>query len=129
MEAIVEAIATDVRYWAEGRSEREDLNGWCARASAELFKQLNYRGIPAEIHAWVDGDDESAHVYVVVDDFVVDVTATQFREFKNVPVLIMHMKEAEAHEFYRSVAVFKTVRELRSWQKKGRWPPDQVAFK
>ena len=37
-------------------------------------------------------------------------------------------KEAEAYEFYKTVAVFRSVNELRSWQKKGRWPKDQVAF-
>jgi hypothetical protein len=129
MDAIVEAIATDVRYWAEGRSSKEDLNGWCARASAELFKQLTSNGIPAEIHAWVDNDDEMAHVYVVVDDHVVDVTATQFRPFRNTPVVILHVKEAMAHEFWQTTAIFESVKELRSWQKRGHWPPDQVAFK
>ena len=71
-------IATDVRYWAEGRADQgdEDLNGWCAKASGQLFRVLQEEGIPAEIHMWSWHNDESAHVFVVVEDHVVDVTVT-----------------------------------------------------
>lgn len=126
----VEAIATDVRFWAEGRASdiQLDLNGWCARASAELFRQLAEEGIQAEIHAWTSANDAEAHVYVVVDDHIVDVTATQYRPFRNTPIVVMHQREAEVHEFYRTVEVFHSVQDLRDWQKKNRWPPDQIAF-
>lgn len=130
LQANVEAIATDVRYWAEGRapSECANLLGWCARASAELFKQLKEEGFEAEIHAWTSPRDEASHVFVVVDDHVVDVTATQFKEFAEEPVLIIHQKEAQAYEFYQSDKVFHSVQELLSWQKKSRWPGHQLAF-
>ncbi len=130
LQARLHSVATDVRYWAEGRASDEqwDLNGWCAIASAQLFKQLKEQGIAAEIHAWIDRNSEEAHVYLVVDDHVVDVTATQFRQFRNKPVLIMHHREARTHEFYDTVFVFHSVEELRFWQKKNRWPPNQVAF-
>jgi hypothetical protein len=123
-------IATDVRYWAEGRARSgdEDLNGWCAKASGQLFRTLQEEGIPAEIHMWAWHNDESAHVFVVVEDYVVDVTATQFGPFRNKPVLIMHKREAEAHEFYRTVRVFADADELRKHQKKTRWPNNQVAY-
>lgn len=126
----VHAIATDVRYWAEGRNDcpTTDLNGWCAIASAQLFRELERQGIKAEIHAWVHRDSEEAHVYLVIDDHVVDVTATQFRQFRDTPVLIMHHREAQQFEYYQTVSVFHSVTELRAWQKKHRWPVDQVAF-
>jgi ribosomal protein S21 len=124
------AVATDVRYWAEGRARPEDsdLNGWCAKASAQLFRELQEEGIPAEIHMWAWHNDESAHVFVVVEDHVVDVTATQFRQFVNKPVVIMHKREAEAYEFYRTERVFADADELRKHQKKTRWPAEQVAY-
>ena len=123
-------IATDVRYWAEGRCRPgdEDLNGWCAKASGQLFRELQEEGIEAEIHMWSWHNDESAHVFVVVEDHVVDVTATQFGPFRNKPVLIMHKREAEAHEFYRMEKVFADADELRRHQKKTRWPNNQVAY-
>ena len=121
-------VATDVRYWAEGRAEALDLNGWCAIASAELFKKLKQQDIPAEIHYSLDDDGESCHVYLLVDDHIVDVTATQFRQFKEQPIVIMHAKSAEVYDFYKTYQVFHSVEALRKYQKKQRWPAEQVAF-
>jgi hypothetical protein len=130
LQAIVVAIATDVRYWAEGRasSPYSKLDGWCARASAELFKQLKEEDIDASIHVWNENTGEIAHVFVVVDDHVVDVTATQFPEFEDKPVVILHQREAEAYEFYQTKHVFHSVQELLKYQKKSRWPASQMAF-
>lgn len=127
----VMAIAVDVRHWVEARAtygEDDDLNGWCAIASAELHRQLAKAGIASEIHMWHWDLDESAHVYCVVDDHIVDITATQFKQFRNVPVVILHCREAEVYDFYQTKEVFKDPLELRRMQKKTRWPPDQVAF-
>lgn len=124
------SLAEEVRQWAERRARPgdEDLNGWCAKASAQLFRTLQEKNIPAEIHMWSWHNDESAHVFVVVEDHVVDVTATQFGPFRNKPIVIMHKREAEAHEFYRTERVFASADELRKHQKKTRWPNDQVAY-
>jgi len=126
----VVAIATDVRYWAEGRASNDciDLRGWCARASAELFKQLKAEDINAEIHAWTCGVTDAAHVFVVVEDHIIDVTATQFREFSDTPVLVLHQREAAVYEFYQTSASFHSVQELLVWQKKSHWPGNQMAF-
>ena len=127
----VAAIATDVRYWAEDKApfgKQDDLNGMCAIASAELYRRLKTAGIASEIHMWVWDLDESAHVYVIVDDYVVDVTATQFKQFRHGPVNIMHCKEAEAYDFYQSKEVFRCADSLRRQQRKDRWPAAQVAY-
>jgi hypothetical protein len=125
---IVMAEAMEVRYWAEAQAEYEDLNGWCARASAELHKRLLKKGIASEIHMWHWDMDESAHVYCVVEDHVVDVTASQFHQFRNVPVVILHCREAEVYDFYQTKEVFKCAASLRRMQKKTKWPANQVAF-
>ena len=125
------AVATDVRHWAEEQAtfgEYDDLNGWCAKASAELYRRLKKVGIASEIHMWMWDLDESAHVYCVVDDYVVDVTASQFKQFRNTRVNIMHCKEAEAYDFYQSKEVFKCADSLRRQQKKDRWPVNQIAL-
>jgi hypothetical protein len=128
---IVMAEAMDVRYWAEARAtfgDADDLNGWCARASAELHRRLVKKGIASEIHMWWWDEDESAHVYCVVEDHIVDVTASQFHQFRNVPVVILHCREAEVYDFYQTKEVFKCADKLRKFQKKTKWPPEQVAF-
>jgi hypothetical protein len=124
----VTAIALDVRYWAEDRAKYACLSGMCAIASAELHKRLAEAGIASEIHVWYWDEDESAHVYCVVDDFVVDVTATQFKEFRNRPVVIMHTREAEVYTYYQTQEVFKDAVSLRKMQKRTKWPAEQVAF-
>ncbi len=125
----VEAIAYDVRYWTEGRSQNDDLNGWCAVASGQLFRELVKEGYTPEIHVWVcQHDGESSHVFLVVEDHVVDVTATQFKQLRDKPVVIMHQREAEVYDFYNSEHVFHNVDDLRSYQRRHRWPADQVAY-
>jgi len=131
LQDIVTAIAWEVRHWAEARAQfrdKDDLNGLCAIASAELHRRLGKAGIASEIHMWTWDLDESAHVYCVVDDHVVDVTATQFKQFRGTKVVIMHCKEAEAYDFYQTKEVFKSAEQLRKQQKKEQWPSDQVAL-
>jgi hypothetical protein len=128
----VTAIALGTRSWAESRAYRtnynpEDLEGWCAIASAELHKRLKAEEIPAEIHMWVSGFGE-CHCFCVVEDHVVDVTATQFKAFKLKTVVIMHKKEAEAFEYYTTTNVFTSAAQLRRFQKREHWPSNQIAF-
>jgi hypothetical protein len=128
----VAAIANGTRTWVEAKAFRsdynpDDLQGWCAIASAELQRRLNIEGIEAKIHMWVSSWQE-CHCFVVVEDHVIDVTATQFKEFRNQPVLIMHIKEAEVYEMYSTSEVFSTASELRRYQKRERWPSNQIAY-
>ncbi len=119
---LIKWTAEQVRYWAEGRAVgsegEEDLSGWCAIASAELWRQLAAEGIAAEIHCWVcPKDQESAHVYLVVEDHVVCITATQFRAMRDIPVFIEHVKEASRYDWFNGQHIFKTPEELIRWQK------------
>jgi hypothetical protein len=130
---LIRSIAESVRFWAEGRAEgtymEGDLNGMCAIASAELFRQLAAEGIKAEIRVWIcPMDKESAHVYLVVEDHVVDVTCTQFTKMRNIPVYIEHVKEAERWDWFQGELVFNDVESLIKYQKKVRWTVDQVAW-
>ena len=128
---LVRSVATNVRYWAEAQAAREnntDLCGWCARASAHLFRELKKFGINSEIHLWEEFGTRFAHVFLVVEDHVVDVTATQFPQFKNTDVVILHEAEAKAYEFYKTFRTFRNDVELRKHQLKEKWPKHQVAF-
>ena len=125
------SLARSVRAWAEERDDKQrfpsgDLNGWCAIASGKLSCELAKNEIAHEIH--VQSSDYGCHVYLVVDDFVVDVTATQFPEFKNTPVLIMHSREAECYDFYHAAATFTSVEQLIKYQRKQNWSTNQIAY-
>ena len=127
--ARVHEIALEVRSWCENEAEKSDrpdsLMGYCAIASAELFRRLERANIFAEIH--MQSNHCGSHVYLVVDDHVVDVTATQFGEFRYQPVVIIHYKEAEQHYFYESQEIFGTPKDLRKFQAKTGWPNNQIA--
>lgn len=128
----VNSITADVRNWTEMQqvrsNGRENLCGFCAIAAAELYRRFEKAGISSEIHMWLS-DWGQAHVFVVVDDHVIDVTATQFDEFKHTPVVIMHQREAEAHQFYTSTETFNSVKLLRARQVKQKWPQNQIVFR
>jgi len=128
---LIRSIMSEIREWAEHIDQlspypTNDLGGMCAIASGRLWQKLMQAGINAEIH--LCECDWYAHVYVVVDDYVLDVTATQFKEFRNQSILYIHKKEAEAYEFFNTTQVFKHIRELIAYQKKLRWPIDQRAY-
>jgi hypothetical protein len=120
-----------VRHWVEAansqraRPRTEKLDGWCAIATARLWKNLDDIGIKSEIH--MASSDIGSHVYLVVEDHVVDVTATQFSHFRNQKVVIAHHREVDHHWFYQSEDIFETARELQRNQIRTGWPLDQTA--
>lgn len=128
----VHEIALEVRAWTEraaikaGEWDSTDLCGWCAIASAELQRRLLRENIKAELHLAMRG--MSCHVYVVVDDHVVDVTATQFREFRNSTVVLEHHKEVEYLWYYQTSQVFASGKDLRKHQIREQWPREQIAY-
>jgi hypothetical protein len=128
----VHDIAMGVRSWAEelarkrGHSDDFDLNGFCAIASAELFRRLKREAISAELQmatCW-----QGSHVYIVVEDHIVDVTATQFLEMRNEIVVIRHEKELCHLWYYVTSHVFVEPKKLRNAQIEWDWPLDQIAF-
>lgn len=126
MDPQIEVVAWDVRYWTESKSDKENLCGMCAIATAELWVRLKNIGIKSEIHLW-EGNYGS-HVFLVVDDHIVDVTATQFPKFKDNLVLIIHQRKAQGISHYQTSEIFLSAEELRRFQKKSKWSAKQIAF-
>ena len=127
LKAKVIVVAKKVREWTQKKAERAHYNphnlcGWCAISAAQMFRELKRAGIEAELH-YVSG-----HCFTVVDDHIVDVTATQFREFENVEINIIHTKEAEQHWYYQTSKTFTYTTQLREHQLKERWPRRQIAY-
>ena len=127
---IIVEIAHKVRKWAENennlRGGSHCLNGWCAIASAQLFREFEKLNIRAQIHMY-EGHN-SDHVFLSIEDYIIDITATQFSEFSKNKIVFMHTREAEVYEFYRIDFTFKSAAELRKFQIKRGWPVMQVAY-
>jgi hypothetical protein len=131
----VVSFARAVRSWAEERADSAeipstDLCGWCAIASAQLFRVFERNGIRSEILMWeeIPGGRGNCHVFLTVGNHIVDITATQFDEFYDQPVLIMHYTQACKHNFYRDTKRFATADALRKHQVDSGWPPYQTAY-
>jgi hypothetical protein len=123
------AVRAEVEVLAHHRGDdREDLNGWCAIASGKLHNRLVKEGIDrAEIHMASDNQG-SCHVFLMVDDHVLDITATQFQHFLNEAVLIRHHREVDHHWYYESSQMFRTAKELRKNQLKTGWTKKQICY-
>ena len=124
-------IAASCRTWAEEfANEAElfssDLNGLCGIASAKVFLELKAKGYKPVIH--LHAGDDCAHCFVVVEDYIVDVTATQFWGHKDVKVVVLHEKEAVEFEYYTTSKTFTTVKALRKHQESTQWPSEQIAY-
>jgi len=120
-------IAKRVREWTERKAERAKYNhhnlcGWCAISAAQLFRELRRENILAELH-YVSG-----HCFVVVDDHIVDVTATQFKKFEHVEINILHHKEAQEYWYYETETTFDTPTKLREHQIKRNWPKREICY-
>jgi hypothetical protein len=123
----ITAIAQSVRTWTEQKATRAkynpgDLCGWCGISAAQLFRALSRCGIKALLH-YTPG-----HCFVEVNNHVVDVTATQFRDFADKKILVLHMSEAEKYWHYQSTHQFKYPTELRDHQLKEKWPAEEIAY-
>ena len=127
----VTEIAVTVRRWAEDRDRAGqypsgDLNGLCAIASGELYRRLARNNIRSSIR--VTESDYGCHVFSVVDNHVVDVTATQFNSFRGKKIVILPIDEAECHDCFQSCHEFDSASALRDYQIAVKWPKSQTAL-
>ena len=124
----------------------KNLMGLCAKGSSSLFRALTKRHYKSELRMSVTNtrNGRTCHVFVIVslpkDDgnttaaatkaqqFVVDITATQFQEFSNKNVVFLKLDAAINYPFYQSKYVYHSVKELRGHQKLQGWCRREIAF-
>ncbi len=115
-------IAHKTRRWAEACSRHShfglSLVGFCAKGSARLYTNLVEAGFPAQI-GLCDKVDES-HAFVMVQDHVVDITATQFG-LKPVEIVPTSIKDAQS--FWRTDFIFDRLEDFLTQIHD--WPPYQ----
>ncbi len=123
----VRSIAKHVRTWSERVAERRgfepDLNGLCAVAAGKLHKLLREAGFKSVI-ALNDG-----HGFVLLNGYVVDVTATQFEGFEKRPVVVerlTHIRRREMGDTWRIHNTFISRSKARDHQLDQGWSADSV---
>lgn len=121
----IRLIAAQARRWAELLVVEHDeapsaLRGFCARAAVKLATLLKAAGFQPEI-VMAQGAYAS-HVFVIVDDKIVDVTATQFGA-----QAIVVIDRTAVHEWWWIPSkTWPDIEELREHQLLKGWPEHQV---
>lgn len=130
--------AQETRFIIEGEAERNPLTsmanskrlgGWCGIATADLVRRLALKSVKAEIHLWTCPKTGQSHVYPLVEDHFLDITASQFSIFSDQPIVLIHHREINPkhHWFWNTTEVFSTPEDLIHAQKRNKWPKDQIA--
>lgn len=123
-------IARRVRRWAVREAHAShfpsDLMGFCAIGARKLFLELQAAGLKPKL-ALAGTEDESSHCFVVVDDYVVDVTATQFYQAK---VVVRHLSRIKCRPwFWTPLSLYSTMRGFDARLAKDGWPDEQFSLK
>lgn len=140
MNITIAKTALYVRNWCELNCCKYDswpdtLSGMCAIASADIYRRLKKKGIHSDICVAEDEEGEFCHCYVMINDFLVDATATQFHhEIKKPLKKILFgkyddiMNKYGQHWFWNTTLRFSNANSFRIWQKDTNWPKSQVAL-
>lgn len=129
----VMTLAKSARSWAMEEAARVDnynkfdLCQWCAIATGKLHVELHNAEIESMIGVCNDSQHGS-HAFNIVDDYIVDITATQFYEFAQTPIVMMHSKMAERYWYYGITEMFANVDQLRKHQVSTKWPKSQWTY-
>ena len=121
----IKIIAQEVRAWAEHIQKQtmnlfsSNLLGLCAISSAYLFCKLKEAGIETHIVS------NHKHCFLITkDDFVVDVTATQFG-FEKI-LITPHSEIINFSSYYFKREIHDSVDSLHLTQIKHGWPAHQT---
>lgn len=119
-------IAIEVRQWVEKKAGSNfSLCGWCAIASAELCYQLKQRGYKPKI-CFTYG-----HSFVRLGAYLIDITATQFRQAPKEHIVLLRYKEIKPYIegkywFWDCMASFSCMKQAREYQQQMDWCEEQL---
>lgn len=124
-------VAHRVRKWVEHKDSRlvvptKNMCGWCAITAGKMYVELDKVGIPSYLAT--SHSEWGSHVFNIVDEYILDVTATQYPEFRNTKVVLLHEREAAVYEFYDVDETFECNKQLRIHQKMTNWPSSELAY-
>lgn len=122
----VKELAGEGRAWAEVEQLKNpdlyysDLCGLCAKASVKVHQLLTTHSFPAKLVV------NHKHCFVKYDEFVVDVTATQYGLEKIfIENHFQTLKRPNGH-YWQVGEIFDKAEELVIHQKQAFWPESQI---
>ena len=103
---------------AKKESFGKDLCGLCARASAELFKRLQKNGYKPYFCF------SEAHCFVLLNNYILDVTATQFGR-KSIEIIPFNQFKRQ-YWYLGKGCKHHSLKQAKRIQKRYNWPKDQL---
>lgn len=128
----INTIASRGRYWIENHFSDifdDNYEGACAWASTYILKQLQEAGINSYVAISQIPNKGGQHAYVVTDDVVIDVTATQFQDRvdKYLPPIIVVGKNRAKEFFWNDVITrLHTPQAVVDFTLEPEWPEEQI---
>lgn len=133
-------IANECRAWAEEyaseypREFDKSLGCFCAIGASYLSERLKSMGIDNQLALF--DDKFMAHCFVIVDKYIVDITATQFNSdtirkgnkgenLKSVEIRKKDDINYNFFDFWKITATFSDYKSLLAHQQKTNWPKAQ----
>jgi hypothetical protein len=124
---LIHKTARKVRKEIESISRYSDLACMCAIASAKLFKVLNENKIEAKLAVchYPDG----GHCFLVFNDHIIDITATQFSKH-NKPIEIVPIKMVNNIEYWdlKDAKIFTDLNSFVKFLKRNSWDDEQIPY-
>lgn len=124
MEKEILRLAKEARKISEDQAASEgfakDLCGFCAKGSVILFDILKGRGYNPVIAV----SERVPHVFVIVKDHVIDITATQYKDSYRKKVFVT--KYPNEMNRYRADEIFYSSEELIEYQNETCWVEWQI---
>lgn len=128
-------IAKETRKWAMQNRHKngfpKDLCGMCAIAAMRLFDDLAENGIQAKLA--INNRTGAGHCFVLVDDDVIDITATQFGME---PVFVRPLEHAQSISRrqwkispWKYTKMHDSSRSLQRQLRNSGWPFEQVILR
>ena len=123
-------LAKKTRYWSEKYAKKNGfkscLAGMCGIASCVLHQKMLKHGI-TDVKICCN----SFHCFLTYDNYIIDITATQFQEKEK--VFIKPIKDFFDTQYYLSFnwdihQTFDNYQEFRLYQESTGWPRKQLAF-
>lgn len=123
---LVVSLINDVHRWVRTLpgNRKTEMVGLCAIVSSELWCRLRENSIEAKI--LMASSSLGSHVFLLIDDYIVDPTVSQMAEYKFKDYVILHEKEAKCWFHTGDLKEFKKPADLLKKQIKWKWPPHQL---
>lgn len=130
--SLISEIASQGRFWIESQFSEvftDEYEGACAWASTYILKRLQEQNINAYVAISQLNNKGGQHAFVVTDNHIVDVTATQFQDRIDKflpPIIVVDKKKAREFFWHDVISRLHTPQAVVDFTLEPEWPEEQI---